>query len=358
MVIKGTFSLPVTKENINCLIGKANVPYRSANPDIKCISFSCPISFNLKFTNYEAQGQTIVINVIIPSVCNVYRKRDNVTSYIGDITLRKNDELFNIYTKSYVMSNTSSQIGFEINDYFTNLGGSYYPPVYFFPNDAYIDDEYTFYASMGYIISSSSSQIYYVGNNPFTCGFLFNTSQTSSYLANFSYTAGSAVTPNYQTNKMYQEIKTTQKPTWFISSVTDGNSYTPAGRNLGSLYNSSAARFNKVSPYGDATTFNWNFNDAIFTAFIPGTYLFQLCVFNNGVTTTGRFLKAGGTCVLGGSQYLSFNQSYLTSNSGAFTLSLTYYMDTNQTFFFRCDDQSPNFYYGDGHTTLQIIKIA
>jgi len=209
---------------------------------------------------------------------------------------------------------------------------------------------------MGYYISSNMPRISSTTN--IICGYLFNTSQTSSYLANFSYQTGSVVSPNYFANKMYQEINTTQKPTWFISSFTYGESYTPAGRNLGSNYNSNTPRFDKITLYGDATTFNWNVYDAIFTAIIPGTYLFQLCVFNNGVSTTGRFLKAGGTCVLGGSQYLTFNQSYLTSNSGAFTLSLTYYMDTNQTFFFRCDDQSPDFYYGDGHTTLQIIKIT
>jgi len=208
---------------------------------------------------------------------------------------------------------------------------------------------------MGYYISSNMPRISSTTN--IICGYLFNTSQTTSYLANFSYQIGSGTSPNYFAYKLYQEITTTQKPTWFISSFTYGEAYTPAGRNLGSNYNSSTPRFDKITPYGDATTFNWNAYDAIFTAIIPGTYSFQLCVFNNSPSTSGRFLKAEGTCVPSG-QYLTFNQSYLTSNSGAITVSLTYYMDTNQTFYFRCENQSPSFYYGDGHTTLQIIKIS
>ena len=59
---------------------------------------------------------------------------------------------------------------------------------------------------------------------------------------------------------------------------------------------------------------------------------------------------------MGGSQYLSFNQGYL-DNYGAFTISLTYYMYFDDTFFLECENESPTFYYGDGHTTMQIIKI-
>ena len=349
MVVRVDLNFPASKSNIGCLLGTALVPYNSAIPNVKCISFSCPVSFQLKFTNYEAQGQIINITIQPGAYGSVYRKRNNVTSYVGDFTLRSSGL---VYTKSYFMSNTPSQIGFEINDYFTNLGGSYYPELNPTPNT---NDEYTFYANMGYYISSNMSRISSTTN--IICGYLFNTSQTSSYLANFSYQTGSVVSPNYFANKMYQEISTPQKPTWFISSFTYGESYTPAGRNLGSNYNSNTPRFDKITLYGDATTFNWNVYDAIFTAIIPGTYSFQLCVFNNSTSTSGRFLKAEGTCVPSG-QYLTFNQSYLTSNSGAITVSLTYYMDTNQTFYFKCENQSPSFYYGDGHTTLQIIKIA
>ena len=169
-----------------------------------------------------------------------------------------------------------------------------------------------------------------------------------------------SATTQYVDDRLLPYINTPQKPTWYISTRNGGNAYTPAGSNLGSSNNSSSSRFNKVVIYGGTAAMesNWDIPNAIFTASVSGTYLFQLCVFINGVTTTGRFLKAQGTCIPGGSQYLSFNQSYLTSDSGSFTISLTYYMNTNQTFYIRCEDQSPEFYYDDGHTTLQIIKIA
>ena len=349
MVIRVDLNFPASKSNINCLLGTGLVSYNSAIPNVKCISFSCPISFQLKFTNYEAQGQIINVTIQPPNYCNVYRKRNNVTTYVGDTTLRSSGL---VYTKSYFMSNTPSQIGFEINDYFTNLSGSYYPEANPNPNT---NDEYTFYAPMGYYISSNMSRI--SSTIPITLGYLFNTSQTTSYLANFSYQTGSTTSPNYFSYKMYQDINTPQPQTWFLSAFTSGGSYTPSGRNLGSSFNSSAPHWDKISAYGNATPINWNSVNGIFTAYIPGTYSFQLCLFNNSTSTIGRFLKAEGTCVLGGSQYLTFNQDYISSNSGAITVYLTYYMDSNQTFYFRCEDQSPTFYYGDVHTTLQIIKM-
>ena len=152
---------------------------------------------------------------------------------------------------------------------------------------------------------------------------------------------------------------TSQQQTWYISTTTSGNSYTPATRVLGSANNSASPRFNKVTTYGGATAGDWNTSTAVFTASQAGTYHIQLFLFNNSTSTSGRWLQAAGTCILGGTgtQYITFNQSYLTTDAGASTVSLMYYINANQTFYFYCPFQSPSFYYGDGHTVLQIIKM-
>ena len=154
------------------------------------------------------------------------------------------------------------------------------------------------------------------------------------------------------------QYNSAQRPTWFMTTNAEfeGNSATPAGKNLGSTHNNNAPMWDHVITYGDANRANWEHTEAIFTANKSGTYHFQLCLFTTQPTKIGRFLQAGGTCITGGSQYLSFNQSYLDT-SGAFTISLMYYMNIGDTFYLRCQDESPNFYYANGHTTLQIIKI-
>ena len=149
---------------------------------------------------------------------------------------------------------------------------------------------------------------------------------------------------------------TSQQPTWYLSTTTGGNAYTPAGRNLGSSFNSTSSRWDSVTVYGGANSANWDKTNGIFTADKAGTYFFQLSCFNNSTGTSGRWLQAGGTCVLGGSQYLFFDESYLTSE-GAFTVSVMYYMSVGQTFYFACPNQSPLFFYANGHTTCQIIKM-
>ena len=58
MVIRVDLNFPASKSNINCLLGTGLVSYNSAIPNVKCISFSCPISFQLKFKNYEARHRT------------------------------------------------------------------------------------------------------------------------------------------------------------------------------------------------------------------------------------------------------------------------------------------------------------
>lgn len=347
---RATLSLPKSKSIIG-LMGTAEVPYRSTKTNYKSISFICPVGFNLKFINYEAQGQTITITINPVYSCGVYLNG----SFIGTSPIRasENDQ-YGYISKSYVMSNSSSQVYFEINEFFTNIAGSYVPQENTTQGST---DVYNFLVNLNYTITSTSSQIYYV-DTTLTCGYLFNTTQSTPYLANFSYNGGTSASNYYVSTRMYQEINTSQPSTWFISSNSPGNSYTPSTYNLGSSFTVGSGKWNKINVFGDAQTSNWDPIYGIFTATISGIYCFQLCIFNNGTSTTGRWLQAKGTCVLGTTQYLTFNQSYLTGNSGSFTFNLMYYMGVGQTIYFYCADQSPSLYYGDGHTTLQIIKMS
>jgi len=346
---RATLSLPKTN-TINCLLGTAQVPIRSTKTDYKAISLDCPVGFQLKFANYQAQGQTITITINPASSCSVYL---NGYFFATSIILPSENDQYGYISKSYVMSNSSSQVYFEINEFFTTLSTSYFPP----QDNTLSTDVYTFYMNITYTITSTSSQIYYV-DTTLTCGCLLNTTQSTPYLANFSYNSGTSASSSYVSTRMYQQINTPQPPTWFISSKSAGNSYTPSTYNLGSSFTVGSGKWDKITVYGNAQTSNWNPIYGYFTATISGIYCFQLCIFNNGTSTTGRWLQAKGTCILGTTQYLTFNQSFLTGDSGSFTFNLTYYMGVGQTLLFYCADQSPTLYYGDGHTTLQIIKVS
>ena len=155
-----------------------------------------------------------------------------------------------------------------------------------------------------------------------------------------------------------------------MTSTNIGNAFTPAGRNIGSSFNNpSSIFFNQLYIYGGDNNGEWNSTTGVFTAAVAGLYSFQLYLFNNGTTTTGRWLSAGGTAVQfssgasgnplsGGNnqQYLMFNQSYGTSE-GQLTTHSIYYMTAGQTFYWYAANQSPSFYYAGTHTTALITKI-
>lgn len=163
-------------------------------------------------------------------------------------------------------------------------------------------------------------------------------------------------TTQYVDDRINSRNNSPQRQTWFLSANNVGNSYTAANRNIGASYNSGLAKWDKVTTYGGASASNWYITEGIFTAYESGTYNFQMCFFTTQTTKVGRFLRAKGSCVLGGSQYLSFNQGYL-DNYGSFTISLMYHMNVDDTFYLECENESPTFYYADGHTTMQIIKM-
>lgn len=153
---------------------------------------------------------------------------------------------------------------------------------------------------------------------------------------------------------------TLRAKSWYITAGTGGNATTPAGSVLGSSSNSpSNTRFNSVSVQGNALASAWNTNTAIFTAPESGIYSFQLFCFVN-YNTSGRWLSAKGTCVpQSGSQYLNFNIDFNTGTygEGSFTTSVMFYMNAGETFYYGCDNTSPNLFYGQSHTGINILKI-
>lgn len=455
--MSSSISFPITGAAISCLMGTINVPYKSTSSTaIKSVNINVPVSFNFKFTNYQAQGQNITIIMNLPTSANIYKNGN----FYQTKTITKQ---YSLFYKTYALANISTQSVCEINDYVDNFSLQFFPP----QNNTFgTTDVYTFYLSMSYNITSSVFQLYYV-TGTLVRGFVFNTTQSSPLLTNFTYNGGSANTgyssyylnqnltstnswdgsvnnayypttsysdwtglyqlqglysrelwisdksinfknqlilntevPQVQSINWYSRDPTSnligkietdktassmtfyvnsseiargfnfsggninsraQQQTWFISTNNVGNSYTPAGKILGSSDNSTSSRWDKVTTYGGAQYYasNWNTTTATFTASESGTYYFQLFIFNNGTSTSGRWLRAGGSCVVGSPaiQYLSFNQSYLTSNSGSTTISLMYYMGATQTIYFYCEDQSPLLFYSDGYTNLQIIKM-
>jgi len=154
------------------------------------------------------------------------------------------------------------------------------------------------------------------------------------------------------------QLKVQSRPyTLYISLAGGVNSFMNAGINFGTYDGANSYLiWNVVTAYGNANASDWNKYTGTFTAPSSGLYHFQLGVFVNETGRSGRWLQAQGTGVMGGSQYLNFDQSYLTSE-GSFTISLMYYMTTGQTFYLYCQNQSPICYFANGHTCLQIIKI-
>jgi hypothetical protein len=150
--------------------------------------------------------------------------------------------------------------------------------------------------------------------------------------------------------------------TWYIYSSNNGNAFTPAGRNIGSSFNSPGSiYFNNVGVYGGSYGGEWNTTNGIFTAVNhSGLYCFQLFIFNNGTGTMSRWLKAAGTAIqastAGSQPYLMFNQAY-GSGEGTLTTTTIVYMTIGQTFFWACENTSPNLYYAANHTSAIVTKI-
>jgi len=184
----------------------------------------------------------------------------------------------------------------------------------------------------------------------------FNFDAYSSSLTNgFRFLFGGSQVAKISTTG---QLSAGQPKYWFIGGV-GANGYTPAGRKLGSSTYNVGGYFGNIQAFGGASTSNWSVANGIFTASEDGTYVFNLSVFNNGNTTSGRWLKAGGTCLsnVGAEQYIFFNQSYIASTDGMFSVSQTYYMTSGQTFYWFSENQSPYFYYASSHTCGLIFKI-
>ena len=161
------------------------------------------------------------------------------------------------------------------------------------------------------------------------------------------------------TTQILGEYVSTRPQTWYLASNSNNNATTAATKNIGgSTHNTpTSAYWNAITVFGGANISNWNTATAVFTASQSGLYQFQLSIFINSPSTTGRWLSAGGTCIpLGGSQYLSWGQSYI-SIEGSLSVSCSYYMAAGETFFWYAQNTTPSLFYAVGHTCSQIIKI-
>ena len=104
----------------------------------------------------------------------------------------------------------------------------------------------------------------------------------------------------------------------------------------------------------------WNTTTATFTAPYNGVYMFQLNVYMYTVVSYGgsRNLVMRGTGTQGNNaQYSMFEQIY-SSTFGAFTITNTWYMTTNQTIYYETGGITNYYTFGKNYTNLQIIKIA
>ena len=155
--------------------------------------------------------------------------------------------------------------------------------------------------------------------------------------------------------------------TWYISSTSNANATTAAGKNIGGSSNNTPSNvyWNIVTVFGGANASNWNTGTAVFTASQSGLYQFQFSAFVYvSSANQGRWLCAGGTCIpigqtipTGKFQYLSYGQSYIVSNDGMISVSCSFYMSAGETFFWYAQNVTPSFYYDPGHTYCQIIKV-
>ena len=154
-------------------------------------------------------------------------------------------------------------------------------------------------------------------------------------------------------------ILSSQPKKWFLTTTGgDGNSYTPAGSNIGAYTNVGGRYWNNVVVSGGASSSAWNTTTATFTAPEKGYYTILLSIFNNGTSTSGKWLEAKGTVSFGGtsiSQVCNYNKTYLAAE-GTDNVFLSYWFNSGETFYFYCAAQSPLLFYASGHTTLSITK--
>ena len=143
---------------------------------------------------------------------------------------------------------------------------------------------------------------------------------------------------------------------WYMKSGGGaGNGTTATLSKIGASTNT-GAYFDTCTAYGySAVSTSWNATTATFTAPSAGLYNFQLNVFNNSTAVSGRTLQLISTSL---SQYLFFEEQYLTGE-GAFTVSQMLYLNAGDTtYYYNPSANSIIYYYADGHTTLQIFKIC
>ena len=155
-------------------------------------------------------------------------------------------------------------------------------------------------------------------------------------------------------------LKVTNRPQqWLITGGGGGgNGTTTAGFVIGAITNI-GSYFSSVTTYGGALVAAWSTINGSFTAPTDGLYRIELNIFQNATNVVGRtlVLETTGGVIPGNNQYMIFNNQS-TGAEASFQCSQTLWLTLGQTFKFRLQSGGNLvFYYADGHTTLNIIRI-
>ena len=126
-----------------------------------------------------------------------------------------------VITKTFTATAGSQQVAYNLNSYFFNCEAMFYQDA---NNTVGAVDTYVVYAILNFTLTSTQANIGYIGNSPFTYGWITNPSVSTSYFLNFAYTAGSSNTTGY--------VNYLQKEDLVINHSkysTDVDGYSPIG---------------------------------------------------------------------------------------------------------------------------------
>ena len=148
-------------------------------------------------------------------------------------------------------------------------------------------------------------------------------------------------------------------PQWIMTGSAGGNGITTAGNVIGAMNTQIGSGFNQINYFGNASSLGsgWTTSTGVFTAPTDGMYQFQLNIFNNSGSISGRSIVLSSPGVLGGQQYCFFN---IQPTGGDYSYNWTQmvWLSSGQvSSFFNQSGANLTLYYAAVHTTLSIIRI-
>ena len=158
-----------------------------------------------------------------------------------------------------------------------------------------------------------------------------------------------------------QKIISTYQPMWTIFSNSGGDqSYGANGRigSTGFLGGKTLVRyFNTINKWN--TTHNgWNSTNGAFYAYEgTGIYTLDLYIFTRNAKTYNGRIRLATNAPRSQEQY-EMNVCRKTSNDNGALLSWTWYANANQYAYFYVQTGTLNLYHYQGHTQLNIVKVA